>query len=50
MREVDRLAAVGPEDVAAAARRVWRPARMVAVTVGSPPPGLVRRIPALLAG
>lgn len=48
--DVRRLAAVTPADVADAARRIWRPSRMVAVTVGAPPSGLVGRLGRLLAG
>lgn len=48
--DVRRLAGVTPDAVTDAARRVWRPSRMVAVTVGAPPSGLVRRLPRLLAG
>jgi len=48
--EVRALARVTPEGIRDAARATWRPSRTVVVTVGDPPPGVARRLPALLGG
>jgi len=48
--EVRALEAVGADEVRDAARQAWRPERTVVATVGDPPPGVARRLPALVAG
>jgi predicted Zn-dependent peptidase len=48
--EVRALEAVGPAQVRDAARDAWRPSRIVVATVGDPPAGVARRLPALVTG